>query len=222
MPPRSAEEKAKRKLLHEQKKQARKLEKERKEREEAEKREVLAAAGDATVSHVECEASDSYCYFLTLAEDSQNEILSLLPARDLGAMSMTCRSINFGMAESRVSHLFSRLNTVVNVDQVGKLKVPAKFCENESEVRKLLDYALEGSGETGRLVTKKSKKGKKANAGDADEYIAYARFLEEAIQGHAVQKVQGQKPTVLVSKYFDEVNGKKSNHFATFICSQFD
>lgn len=52
-------------------------------------------------------------------------------------------------------------------------------------------------GETGRLITKKSKKGAKADAGDADEYIAYARFLEEAVTGLSSQKVPGHKPSLL-------------------------
>lgn len=39
------------------------------------------------------------------------------------------------------------------------------------------------AGETGRLITKKSKKAHKN--GDADEYVAYARFVEEALSGYS-------------------------------------
>jgi len=131
-------------------------------------------------------------------------LLCYLPARDLGAITMTCRDFNFGMAQSRISHLFSRLKTTGAVDQVGKLKVALKFCENETEVREILLQALEGSGNTGRLVTKKSKQGVGVNAGDADEYISYVRFLEEALQGKSLQKIPGQ----LSSELPPIVNGR--------------
>jgi|AntRauTorckE5430_2_1112549.scaffolds.fasta_scaffold09119_3 hypothetical protein len=199
MPPRSAEEKARKKVLFEERKKARQEEKAQKELEEEEKKAALIKLKDGKIPSSDEGDCTSFCYFLTLGSDAQNHILCFLPARDLGAVSMTCRSINFGMGEIRICHLLSRLNTHARVDQIGKLSVPIKFCENESEARHLLRVALDGSGDTGRLVTKKSKKGGKNDAGDADEYIAYARFLEEAVQGHAVQKIPGQKPTDLVS-----------------------
>jgi len=197
MAPRSAEEKARRKVLHAQKQEASKLKKEKKELEDAAKNiALLAKLEEDKIRSTADHDSDGYCYFLSLAEDFQNQILCFCPARDLGAISMTCRGINFGLAEARVSHILSRLNTKANADQIGRLSVPIKLCENESAARKLLAHALHGSGETGRLVTKKSKQ---MNAGDADEYIAYARFLEEAVQGHAVQNLPGKKPSTLVS-----------------------
>ena len=39
-----------------------------------------------------------------------------------------------------------------------------------------------GGGETGRLITKKSKKSK---GGDSDEFMAYARFLQEGVCGYS-------------------------------------
>lgn len=204
MPPRSAEEKERRRKQAEEKRQARKLVKEREQREEAAKKAALEKLQESRKNlSADIKSSDDFCYLLTLPEDAQNQIMCFLVSRDLGALSMTCRSINFGMAETRVSHLFSRLNTTADtsvlLDQVGKLCVPIKFCEDEIEVRALLTTSMEGSGETGRLVTKKSKRGKKSDAGDADEYIAYARFLEEALHGYSVQKLSGQKPVEMVS-----------------------
>jgi hypothetical protein len=206
MPPRSAEEKERRRLQHEQKKQARTLAKEQKEREEAEKKAALEKLkkrdlADEAGRNSDGSVEDDFCYFLTLPEDSQNNIMCFLAARDLGAASMTCRSINFSMGRVRVSHLFSRSNTTASYtsNQIGRLGVPMQFCQDENQVRELLNHSLDKSGDTGRLVTKKSKKGKKADAGDADEYIAYARFLEEALVGYAVQKVPGHKPSQLVS-----------------------
>jgi len=198
MAPRSAEEKERRKLLQAQKQEASKLKKEKKEVEDAAKNIALAKLEEGKIQSTEGHASDGYCYFLTLPDDAQNQILCFTEARDLGAISMTCRGINFGLAEARVSHILSRLNTKANADadQIGRLSVPIKFCDNEAAARNLLAHALHGSGETGRLVTKKSKKVKGCGA---DEYIAYARFLEEAVQGHAVQNLPGQKSSTLVS-----------------------
>jgi len=57
----------------------------------------------------------------------------------------------------------------------------------------MIENSLQGSngdltyGSTGRLVTKKSKRGLLTNKGDADEYVAYARFLEEALSGYSLQ-----------------------------------
>jgi len=204
MPPRSAEEKARRKALLEEKKKRRQEEKEKKAKDEAaalekklQKLSITDASSSADVDDDDsCQSKE---YFTRLSEDMQHKILCFLSARDLGCASMSCRSINYGMAESRVAHSLSRLktNTKPTMEEVGKLRMPIVLAENRSDVKELLDHAIDGSGDTGRLVTKKSKKGKKAGAGDADEYISYARFIEEAIQGYALQKVPGQKPYLL-------------------------
>ncbi len=210
MPPRSAEEKARRKALYEEKKKARQLAKEKKAKEEDEKKAALERKlqqqkdGSSDASYSDNDLANAESYFITLSEDIQENILCLLSARDLGCVAMTCRSINYGMAESRVAHLFSRLNTrkevtenVSDAEKIGNIQVPVAFFESKTDVRELLDRAIDGCGDTGRLVTKKSKKGKKANTGDADEYISYARFLEEAMGGYAVYKIPGHKPALL-------------------------
>ena len=89
MPPRSAEEKERRRLQHEQKKQARTLAKEQKEREEAEKKAALEKLkkrdlADEAGRNSDGSVEDDFCYFLTLPEDSQNNIMCFLAARDLG------------------------------------------------------------------------------------------------------------------------------------------
>jgi hypothetical protein len=201
MPPRTEEEKARRRAQWEERRKARLEAKARKEKEDAEEKITLENDRNTSTSPTEKLIDLPICYFLMLPEDAQNQILSFLAARELGAISMTCKSINFGMAEARISHFLSRVNTKPKrLDQTGHLVAPIKLCENESEARMMLTCALEGSGNTGRLVTKKSKRGKKTNAGDADEYIAYARFLEEAIQGHALLQVPGKAASFLVSE----------------------
>ena len=192
MPARSAEEKAKRKLLHQQRQEARKL---KKEKEEGNKKQAASSSSSNNEGKVSSNNTNSnesngtnssvnISGFSTLPEDPFHQILNYLPARDLGAFSMTCRDINLGMNEARTHHLFSRLQATNNGNAVepGRLLVPIKICETENQVKELLIHALEGSGDTGRLVTKKARKG----AG-ADEYIAYARFIEEAVQGRSIQ-----------------------------------
>ena len=52
---------------------------------------------------------------------------------------------------------------------------------NDVVRRQILRLSYEG-GDTGRLITKKSRK---SSAGDADEFMAYARFLQEGIVGYS-------------------------------------
>lgn len=192
MPSRSAEEKARRLRLRQEKQAARKA---KKEQEEAERKKLEASSNSGSNNNIENDGgSDSQngngtgnlkgeCDMIRLPEDPFHHILKYLPARDLGALSMTCREINLSLDEARVHHLFSRLkHDNDNVNGPGTLHAPMKICETKNEVKELLRIALEGSGDTGRIVTKKGKKG----AG-ADEYIAYARFIEEAVLGRSIQ-----------------------------------
>ena len=145
MPPRSAEEKSRRKLLHQQKQEARQLAKEKKAKEEELKKEAerLASTLGQTQNEEDqndAESTKKECFILNLPEDPMKETMCFLTARDLGAVSMSCRSFNFGMAEARVSHLFSRLNTKESFnykihDSDGRLNVPIELCTDEIEVR---------------------------------------------------------------------------------------
>jgi hypothetical protein len=185
MPPRSAEEKARRKLQHEQKLAARKLKKEKEDAEKKKAEEEKALLDDDGANNNDNDVSETKdCHLVALPEDPLHNILQFLPARDLGAFSMTCRQLNFSMVEGRTHHLFSRLKAVKRSEGPGQLNVPIKICENEIQVKELLIQALEGCGDTGRLVTKKAKKGKGVCA---DEYMAYARFVEEAVLGRSTQ-----------------------------------
>lgn len=192
MPPRSAEEKARRKAEYQQRLEARRLKKEKEEEET--KRSVVQSKEDVE-NEGDSEIRDKECYLVTLPEDPFHHLLSFLPARELGCLSMTCRDINLSMGEARTHHLFSRLNTkYYDSDVPGKLQIPIKICENENRTKELLSNALDGCGDTGRLVTKRAKKEKGTCA---DEYIAFARFIEEAVLGRSVQKCHGQKPSLL-------------------------
>eukprot|EP00568_Trieres_chinensis_P001601 CAMPEP_0183298936 /NCGR_PEP_ID=MMETSP0160_2-20130417/5802_1 /TAXON_ID=2839 ORGANISM="Odontella Sinensis, Strain Grunow 1884" /NCGR_SAMPLE_ID=MMETSP0160_2 /ASSEMBLY_ACC=CAM_ASM_000250 /LENGTH=612 /DNA_ID=CAMNT_0025461067 /DNA_START=105 /DNA_END=1943 /DNA_ORIENTATION=+ len=104
---------------------------------------------------------------------------------------MTCRGINYGLSEHRVQHLLCRVGVRSSVGAAGVAR-KVKMCDGESEVRDLLVRSL-GGGNTGRLITAKSKLG----GGDADEYVAYARFLEEGLCGYATQGFGGKETPLL-------------------------
>ncbi len=196
MPARSAEEKARRLKLRQEKLAARKAKKAQEEAANQTKNGALKNQNDHNDNKNDGEGDsnngsngnskngEQSDFISKLPEDPFHHILKYLPARDLGAFSMTCREINLGLEEARVHHLFSRLKAEnsKNIHEPGKLQAPMKICETKNQVKELLKNALEGSGDTGRLVTKKGKKG----AG-ADEYIAYARFIEEAVLGRSIQ-----------------------------------
>ena len=189
MPPRSAEEKARRKLLAQQRAEARKL----KKQQEEEKKKALgddssSLASNKTSSLASNDAkgkTEGECGLFIIPGDAFHNILNFLLARDLGAFSMTCRYINLGMNDGRVHHLFSRLcakDDASSSAEAGNLRVPIKICESENQVKEILSQALDGCGDTGRVITKKGKKGH-----GSDEYIAFARFIEEAVLGRSVQ-----------------------------------
>jgi len=198
MPPRSDEEKARRKLLHQQKLEARKLKKAKEEKEKQEKAALSQQHNQNDIYSDDLKGnrnqSAKQCYLFDIPQDASHQMMKYLAAKDLGALSMTCRRVNFGLVEARSHHLFSRLQAdyTKNTEDIGRLRVPMKLCESQSQVEELISIALEGSGDTGRIVTKKGKKGD-----GADEYIAYARFIEEAVLGRSAQKFHGQKTSFL-------------------------
>lgn len=197
MPPRTEEEKARRRAEFEARKAARVALKQKNQEldpnDSGTLREAIYIVNDNCSKT--CEPLE--CYFLTLSDDTQDQVFSYLQAKELGAISMTCRDVNFSMARAKISHVISRLNTSKGGVGVGKLAVPINLCNNETEAMLILKLAVDGSGDTGRLITKKSKEGTKKGTGDADEYIAYARFLEEAVQGHAIQTFAGANPSIM-------------------------
>lgn len=120
-----------------------------------------------------------------LSSESVHQLFSFMAGRELGGMTLTCRLLNYALKEGRIQHLLSRLKNGRR-RETDAATVSINMLENESEARELLDMSL-GSrdDDTGRLRTKKSKR-KGADCG-ADEYVAYARFLESAVSGYEVQ-----------------------------------
>ena len=147
MPPRSEEEKRRRKLLHQQKQAARRAKKELLEKQKEAERLSKKGGGETKPSEEpgsggDKKAASSISLLLTLPEDALRQVLCFLPARELGAVSMTCTNINYILSECRISHLLSRLDTskrgrkfITEKKNDWKVKSPIAMCSNEAEAR---------------------------------------------------------------------------------------
>ena len=132
-----------------------------------------------------------------LSKESVHELFSFMAGRELGGMTLTCRLLNYALKEGRIQHLLSRLKNGRR-RETDAATVSINMLENEAEARELLDRSLGGrDDDTGRLRTKKSKR--KGGDCGADEYVAYARFLESAVSGYEVQCFGGSEAPVLPS-----------------------
>eukprot|EP00581_Thalassiosira_minuscula_P015240 CAMPEP_0183716656 /NCGR_PEP_ID=MMETSP0737-20130205/10482_1 /TAXON_ID=385413 /ORGANISM="Thalassiosira miniscula, Strain CCMP1093" /LENGTH=728 /DNA_ID=CAMNT_0025945951 /DNA_START=143 /DNA_END=2329 /DNA_ORIENTATION=- len=156
--------------------------------------------------------------------DAFARMLRYLPARELGALSLTCTSYNYSLGGCRVSHISSRL--MRREDEEGKqsscgsmcLVGGLRLCGGRKEAQEIIERSLTGGGETNRLQSKKMKQSykkrdkliqKDASAidlimeGDADEYPAYARFIEEATLGYSAMQCSrsGIFPTHLQGRF---------------------
>lgn len=169
MPTRSQEEKERRRLLREQRKEAREKEKEGKKKPVAQEVETKAVTGPKNVVQ--------HSPLLHLPDDAMRQILCCLPSQDLGAITLSCLSINRMLKEVRVPYILSRLNRA-NRPLKGAVGY-IDMCHDQAQARTLLEQSF-GGGETGRLITRKCKQ-----SGDADEFVAYARYLEESVCGYA-------------------------------------
>eukprot|EP00555_Chaetoceros_dichaeta_P012832 CAMPEP_0198259766 /NCGR_PEP_ID=MMETSP1447-20131203/8880_1 /TAXON_ID=420782 /ORGANISM="Chaetoceros dichaeta, Strain CCMP1751" /LENGTH=159 /DNA_ID=CAMNT_0043947241 /DNA_START=54 /DNA_END=529 /DNA_ORIENTATION=+ len=152
MPPRSDEEKKRRKLIAQQKQEARKLAKEQaqqqQEQQAAEEQQQQAAAEAEAIANNAKNGSSSYpigCPLLTVPEEALRRMLWYLDARDLGAIGIASKDVNYGMAEGRISHFLSRMRSGSSSTTTDRVTVPIRMCEDEIEARKMIDYSLQGS-----------------------------------------------------------------------------
>jgi len=196
---RSEEEKERRRLLRQEKKEAR----DKKEKAEGAKPKPVAASvvtnhneddqkPAATCSTPSWKNVVQDSTLLHVPVDAMRLILCHLPSHDLGAMTLTCKLVNHMLMEVRIPYILSRLNRPNQHLQgaVGYLDM----CHDEAEARQLLEASF-GGGDTGRLVTKKCRQNK--SGGDADEFVAYARFLEESVCGYAALGIRRKNPEML-------------------------
>ena len=104
----------------------------------------------------------------TIPEDDLVSILCFLPARDLGAVIMTCRYINQVLKYGCEQHLLTRLQP--------------RYGMNEAEIRELIHCGAVENSSSNRLMSKKVKKGI-----GADDYPGFVRFIEETVCDFAYQ-----------------------------------
>ena len=186
----NALEKLEKKRLLAEKREARRLAKEKKEKE---KDESEANAADASTSDDAKKTTGSVivdsnkCYIFSLSNDAQNHFLSFLSARELGALTLTCRQWNklLVMDDARAFYVWSRLSS-----KSLPRSSETKLCKDIGEVRKVVEQSY-GGGDTKRLKVK-GKAGKWKS-----EFVNYARFLQEAVNGYSHLDVGGRTPTML-------------------------
>jgi alpha-tubulin suppressor-like RCC1 family protein len=190
MPKLTAQEKLEKKRQLEEKREARSLAKGQKEKAAASGSKAGtsndAGSGDAR----KCEHVNSgVCYISKLSDDSMNHILWFTSAREMGALAMTCRQFSKFLVEGRVSFLVSRLHRPN--DKIPGAVGCVNMCTKQSEARTIIEQSY-GGGDTGR-IRPKGKAGKEF----VSEFVAYARFLEEAVSAYATQSYGGKTPTLL-------------------------
>jgi E3 ubiquitin-protein ligase HERC2 len=188
-------EKLERKERLAQKREARRLAKEKKEREKAEHEADDAETSTSGIGGENNKASGSAaiesdnCFIFSISNDAdaQNHFLSFLPARDLGALMLTCRKWNnlLVMDDARAFYALSRLS-----HKSSPRSFETNLCRDIDEARKVVEESY-GGGDTGRLKLK-GKAGKWKS-----EFVNYARFLQEAVNGYSDLSVGGRTPTML-------------------------
>lgn len=133
-----------------------------------------------------------YSCLLELPEVAIQMIFSLLSAADLGRLTFTCKKINQMLPESRVPFLVSRLKQ----DSKARGRVGyTHLCTNEAEARGLLDRIHDG-GDTGRILPR----GNHAKKFHYD-FVAYARFLEEAVSGYSALSTGSSREPIMLPRF---------------------
>lgn len=124
MPPRSAEEKARRKVEFQKRKDARRLKKEQEQQE-------LKANDGPQKSSTNVKTND-VCCLLRLDGDSLKQVCCFLSAQDLGRFSMSCRRIHQALPDLRVSFILARLNGC-RAPLLGAVGSSINLCSNKQE-----------------------------------------------------------------------------------------
>jgi Regulator of chromosome condensation (RCC1) repeat len=185
MPTKSAEEKAERKLA---------LLRKRQEKENMKKKQMERSSSSAqqTVAvSVTCHSAVSLARETTvdgvpamrIPEVALNKIFTYLSARDLGCAILTCQVWNYSLTETRISYVRERL------------KKQTKMCATLNDARSIVEDSYRG-GDTKRLVSRKQRQSE--GRGDCDEFIGYARFLEEAVCGYSHLKVGNNQDQIFL------------------------
>jgi len=197
MAPRTEEEKAQRKAEFLKRKQEREKKKEQEAKAAA---EAEAKKKEETQKKVVKSGNSSgISLLLDLPEDALKQVICELSAAELGRVSMTCKQMNRALCDMREAYLLSRLRHS-RMTSLG----PIEMCAGSEEANLMIKQSF-GGGETGRLVVK--PKGKNKNERRADEFVSYARFLNESVHGYLPFgfRVEGEKNKAFAPQF---VNGR--------------
>jgi hypothetical protein len=182
----------KRLIRKQQQQQAQQLEQ---EEEEEQQRKQQEENNKKTKSNGSTE-NTTRCMILTLPDDAMYHIYSMLCAIDLGRMILTCRHMNYHiLSSSRIHYLLSRLSSrynhpshsshhphdSINIDLSPPSSVRSLLKRNwyhtPSEIQELLNQSLlTGNERRCKILSSFAKY--------HNEFISYARFIEEVICGY--------------------------------------
>jgi alpha-tubulin suppressor-like RCC1 family protein len=125
---------------------------------------------------------DTTCHLLSLPDDAIHVIYSMLSSVDLGRMVLTCKHLNIALTSARLYFLLCRLSKTTTTSispSIHHKNVYEGWCGSEQDVQELIEDSIIAGGDTGRILPR-GKFAKKTN----NEFISYARFIEDAICGY--------------------------------------
>lgn len=198
MPKPIDEDRARRRELLEQKRAARRAAKQVAARHAQQESDSVGngshASNKTSLNENALNLRNSPCLLTLLPEDAMQVIFSLLPAADLGRLLLTSKTLNNLLPEARVPFIVSRLhNTLLsNPNCVGY----TDLCQDEAEARRIVDEALRAGGDTGRIVAR-GKYAKKVS----NEFVSYARFLEESVSGYSMLSSGNPRDPIMLPRF---------------------
>jgi len=136
-----------------------------------------AATTKKNKSNSATSVSDTTSPLLELPEVALQLIYTLLSAADLGRLTLASKSLNKMLPEARVAYLLARLYRP-NSHSLGTVGYTAMLAD-PAHARRALEQS-HGGGETGRV----RPTGKYARS-VTNEFVAYARFIEQAVTGYS-------------------------------------
>ena len=199
MPKPVDEDRARRRELLEQKRAARRAAKKQQEEEERQRQQADGGAQEPEKDERKAAPiSPDGPSILQVPEDAMQNLMSFLPVNDLGRLLLTCKTINQLLAEARTTLLISYLCYPYSHKPATNCVGYVNICSNNdnTEATKLLDLSLIAGGDTGRILPR-GKYAKKSH----NEFVSYARFLQESVNGHSVLSTGRPRDPILLPQF---------------------
>jgi hypothetical protein len=202
-----SDERAERRALLEEKRAARRAAKEERDKEQAaeealnlSKKQSSSTAAGESATNGDTDFDNTHSDLLALPEVALQLIYSMLPAAALGRLILTCKPLCELLPEARVPYLLARLNTPTHVAE-GRVGY-THILSNPTDAREAIEQSLSAGGDTGRILPKKATKFSKATS---NEFISYARFLEQAVSGYGYLDTGNSNNQIMLPRH---VNGR--------------